>query len=71
MVNEKLINWARDEIYATALESGSRKAFRMLLDLYPDKVDFIVSQVSVKLEYEGYTERALRLEKLAKEFYEN
>lgn len=66
MINEKQINDVRDEAYHTAIENGSRAAFNLVVDLYPEQAENILYQVSVKLEATGNTKLSNGIDKLIK-----
>lgn len=66
MINEKQINDVRDEGYRTAITNGSRAAFNLVVDLYPEQAENILYQVSIKLEATGHTKLSNGIDKLIK-----
>jgi len=67
MFNEKLIEDVKAEAYSVAVETGSRSAVSLVLELYPEQAENILMQVSARLEFSGYSRRAELMEKLTKE----
>lgn len=61
------IKQVQDEAYRTAKRAGSRAAFNLVMDLYPEEAESILIGLSVTLEATGYTKLSAGIDKLAKQ----
>lgn len=50
MINEQQIDEIKNEAYHVAIREGSRAAFILVVELYPEQAENILMQVSVLLE---------------------
>lgn len=66
MINEKQVNDVRAEAYQVAIREGSRAAFNLVMDLYPEQAENILMQLSVLLEATRHTKLSTGIDKLAK-----
>lgn len=67
MSKEIQIKEVHDEAYRTAKRTGSRSAFTLVMDLYPEEAEVILSRLSVTLEATGHTKLSAGIDKLAKQ----
>lgn len=67
MSNEQQVNEVKYEAYQVAIRSGSRSAFNLVIDLYPEEAEEILSRLSVTLEATGHTKLSAGIDKLAKQ----
>lgn len=65
MINEKQINDVRHEAYCVALRDGSRAAFNLVMELYPEQAENILMQVSVQLEAMKHPRLSAGIDRLA------
>lgn len=65
MINEKQINDVRAEAYSVAIRQGSRAAFDLVMELYPEQAENILMQVSVQLEATRYPRQSASLDRMA------
>lgn len=54
MINESQINDVVKEAYQEAIRNGSRAAFILVVELYPEQAENILMQLSVLLEATRY-----------------
>lgn len=66
MINEKQVNDVRAEAYQVAIREGSRAAFNLVMDLYPEQAENILMQLSVLLEATRHAKLSAGIDKLAK-----
>lgn len=66
MINEQQVDDVKHEAYQVAIRSGSRAAFTLVMELYPEQAENILMQVSVLLEATRYTGLSARIDRLAK-----
>lgn len=65
MINESQINDVRNEAYQVAIRNGSRAAFKMVVELYPEQAENILMQLSVLLEATKHTKLSAGIDRLA------
>lgn len=66
MINESQINDVRNEGYRVAVRDGSRAAFTMVMDLYPEYAENILMQISVQLEANKHPRLSAGIDRLMK-----
>ncbi|QPI18208.1 hypothetical protein POP15_160 [Pectobacterium phage POP15] len=66
MINEQQVNDVKHEAYQVAIRDGSRAAFALVMELYPEQAENILMQVSVLLEATRHTKLSAGIDKLAK-----
>lgn len=66
MINEKQINDVRAEAYQVAIRDGSRAAFNLVMELYPEQAENILMQVSVQLEAMKHPRLSASIDRLMK-----
>ena len=65
MINEQQVNEVKNEAYRVAVRDGSRAAFNMVMDLYPEQAENILMQLSVLLEATKHTKLSAGIDRLA------
>lgn len=66
MINEQQVNDVVKEAYQVAIREGSRAAFILVVELYPEQAENILMQVSVLLEATRYPKLSAGIDRLAK-----
>lgn len=66
MINEQQVNDVKHEAYQVAIREGSRAAFNLVMDLYPEHAENILMQVSVLLEATQHSKLSAGIDRLAK-----
>jgi|AGFT01.1.fsa_nt_gi hypothetical protein len=66
MINEQQIDEIKNEAYHVAIREGSRAAFILVVELYPEQAENILMQVSVLLEATRYPKLSAGIDRLAK-----
>lgn len=67
MSKEIQLKEVHDEAYRTAKANGSRAAFTLVMDLYPEEAETILGRLSVTLEATGHSKLSSGIDKLAKQ----
>lgn len=67
MINEQQVNDVKHEAYHVAIRSGSRAAFNLVMELYPEYAENILMQVSVQLEAMKHPRLSAGIDRLMKE----
>lgn len=65
MISESQINDIRNEAYQVAIRNGSRAAFNLVMELYPEQAENILMQLSVLLEATKHTKLSAGIDRLA------
>lgn len=65
MINESQINDVRNEAYQVAIRDGSRAAFNLVVELYPEQAENILMQLSVLLEATRHPRLSAGIDRLA------
>lgn len=66
MINEQQINEVKNEAYHVAIRDGSRAAFNLVMELYPEQAENILMQVSVLLEATRHPRLSAGIDRLMK-----
>lgn len=65
MISESQVNDIRNEAYQVAIRNGSRAAFNLVMELYPEQAENILMQLSVLLEATKHTKLSAGIDRLA------
>ena len=65
MINEQQVNDVKHEAYQVAIRDGSRAAFNLVIELYPEQAENILMQLSVLLEAMRHTKLSAGIDRLA------
>lgn len=66
MINEQQIDEIKNEAYHVAIRDGSRAAFNLVMELYPEQAENILMQISVLLEATRHPRLSAGIDRLMK-----
>lgn len=66
MINEQQIDEIKNEAYHVAIRDGSRAAFNLVMELYPEQAENILMQTSVLLEAMRHPRLSAGIDRLMK-----